>query len=447
VITREQVEEERGDAAALERLYRQAVATAEEPAFREEIARSAAAHPEDALLAAWAYRLELRPLPAAPAHQARATQAGHWVAAIAGSALLGLLAFLCAGGRPPVPNPEIASPLFWIAWGPLTGLGLLGFLALRGSAGRPDQRLARCGLPALAMALLAGYAALAFWGRTDDVAQLIALHLPFAAWAALGAGLCLGRPDAPEQGHAFAVKSVEILVSAGLFFGAWMIFVGLSCGIFAVLGFEPSPETVHAAGAWGTGAVPLLALTSLCDPARSPLDQRWDTGLARLLRILTRVFLPLALAVLAVYVCWFIPAYFWRPFEEREVLAVYNATILAILALMTAALADPGELRSPAQDRALRWQLLALGMATFLLNLYALAAILSRTLNYGLTPNRCAVLGWNAVTLVVLGMALVSQWRARKGDWAKALRSALARGILLAALWTLWVLAGLPWSF
>ena len=165
MITRDQLESQRGDAAGLERLYRQAVATAEEPAFKEEVARSAAAHPEDVLLAAWAYRLDLRPLPSAPAHPVRTAQI--WTTAIAGSALMGLLAFLCADNRPPVPNLQVACPLFWISWGPLTGLGLLGFLALHGSAGRPDQHLARCGLPALFMVLIAGYTALAFWGRTD----------------------------------------------------------------------------------------------------------------------------------------------------------------------------------------------------------------------------------------------------------------------------------------
>jgi len=442
VINRDPFEAERGDAAALERRYRQALAEQDEPAFREGISRSSQAHPDEPLLAAWAYRLDLRPLPEV---SAPASQASHWIAALAGSALMGLLAFLAADGRPPVPNPQIASPLFWIGWGPLAGLSLLGFLALRGNAGRPDQRLTY--LPALFMSLLAACAALLFWGRADDLAQLAALHLPFAAWAALGAGLSLGRPDAPAQGHAFLVKSVEILVTGGLYFGAWMVFVGLTSGIFAALGFQPSPETIQAAAAWGIGAVPLLALASVSDPARPPTAQRWDTGLARLLRILTRIFLPLALAVLAVYVCWFVPAYFWRPFEEREVLFVYNATIMAILALMTAALADPGEQRSPTQDTALRWQFLALGCLTFLLNLYALAAILSRTLDYGLTPNRYAVLGWNLVTLVILGLALVCQWRARRGDWATSLRGALARGALLAALWALWVLLGLPWAF
>jgi hypothetical protein len=441
MISRGQFEVERGDAAALERLYRQAVANADEPAFREALARSAAGHPEDALLLAWAYRLDLRPLPAAAS-----AQPSHWPAAIALSALMGFLAFLCAGGRPPFPNPQISSPLFWIAWGPLTGLGLIGLLALRGNAGRPDQRLRLCGLPALAMGLIAAYAALAFWGRTDKLAQLIALHLPVAAWAAMGLGVSLGRRDAPEQGHAFMVKSVETAVTAGLYFGAWMIFVGLTAGIFGALGFRPEDETMQAAAAWGIGAVPLLALAAVCDPSKSPASQRWDAGLARILRILTRIFLPLALAVLAVYVCWFIPAYFWRPFEEREVLAVYNATIMAVLALMTAALADPGEKRPPHQDVGLRLQFLALSAATFLLNLYALAAILSRTLDYGLTPNRYAVLGWNLVTSCMLGMMLAGQWRTRHGDWAGALRSALARGTALAALWTLWVLVGVPWT-
>lgn len=275
----------------------------------------------------------------------------------------------------------------------------------------------------------------------------MALHLPFVAWAALGAGLSLGHPDAPEQGHAFMVKSVEIAVTVGLYFGTWMLFVGLTAGIFAVLGFQPSGETMQAAAAWGIGAVPLLALATVCDPSRTPAAQRWDTGLARLLRILTGIFLPLALAVLVVYVGWFIPAYFWRPFQEREVLAVYNATIMAILVLMTAVLTDPTEQRSTAQETSLRYQLLALGGLTFSLNLYALAAILSRTLEYGLTPNRYAVLGWNIATLLMLGLALAGQWRAQKSDWASAFRIALGRGTALAALWALWVLVGLPWAF
>lgn len=447
MITRDRFEVQRGDAAELERLYREAVANAEEPAFREGLSRSAAAHPGDALLAAWVYRLDLRPLPGPRAHAARAALTGHWTTAVAGSTLMGLLALLCGGGQPPVPSPEAANPLFWIGWAPLTGLGILGFLALRGAAGDPAQRPARFGLPALAMVLVAGYVGLVFGGRTGQTAQLIALHLPLVAWATLGAGLCLGRPDAPEQGHAFMVKSVEIAVTAGIYFGAWMLFVGLTGGIFTVLGFQPGETTFAAAAAWGTGAVPLLALATVGDPSRPPIAQPWHNGFAPILRILTRLLLPLALVVLAVYLCWFVPAYFWRPFEEREVLAVYNATILAILALMTAALTGPGEERSAAQDTSLRIQLLALAALTFALNLYALAAILSRTLNFGLTPNRYAVLGWNAVTLLMLGMALVGQWRARRADWARALRAALGRGAALAALWALGVLLGLPWVF
>ncbi|MCC7261638.1 MAG: hypothetical protein IT369_03855 [Candidatus Latescibacteria bacterium] len=447
MISRDPFEVQRGDAAALERLYREAVANADEPAFREGLSRSAAAHPGDALLAAWVYRLDLRPLPAAPTHATRPALASHWTTAVAGSILMGLLALLCAGGQPPVPSPEAANPLFWIAWAPLTGLGILAFLALRGAAGNPDQRLARFGLPALAMVLVAGYVGLIFWGRTDQIAQLIALHLPLVAWAALGAGLCLRRPDTPEQGHAFAVKSVEIALTAGIYFGAWMLFVGLTAGIFSVLGFQPGEAVMVTAAAWGTGAVPLLALATVGDPSRIPTAQPWHTGLAPILRILTRLLLPLALAVLAVYLCWVVPAYFWRPFEEREVLAVYNATILAILTLMTAALTDPEEERSAAQDISLRIQLLALAALTFALNLYALAAILSRTLNYGLTPNRCTVLGWNIVTLLMLGLALAGQWRVPGAGWASALRTALGRGAALAALWALGVLLVLPWVF
>ncbi|MDZ7319682.1 MAG: DUF4173 domain-containing protein, partial [candidate division KSB1 bacterium] len=156
---------------------------------------------------------------------------------------------------------------------------------------------------------------------------------------------------------------------------------------------------------------------------------------------------PLAIAVLAIYVFWFIPAYFWRPFQEREVLIVYNATILAILVLLTIVVSAPMDERSPRQNIILRYGLLALVGLSLLLNIYALAAILSRTFQFGLTPNRYAVLGWNLVTLLMLTVIGIRQWRGRSQQWIFIIRESIARVSVLAILWAVWVLIGLPLSF
>ena len=144
------------------------------------------------------------------------------------------------------------------------------------------------------------------------------------------------------------------------------------------------------------------------------------------------------------YVCVFIPLYFWRPFGKREILIVYNATIMAVLALLAASATGPDDARSEREDRILRYGILALGLLSILLNLYALAAIISRTAEFGLTPNRHTVLGWNVVTLAMLGTVVVRIWRCPPTDWVDGFRASLSRISILAVGWICWVVWGLP---
>ena len=189
------------------------------------------------------------------------------------------------------------------------------------------------------------------------------------------------------------------------------------------------------------------AIASVYDPTVRPAAQDWTTGLSRTLRILTQLILPLALVVLVVYDFWFVPAYFWKPFQEREVLIVYNATILAILVLLTVVVSGSVEERSPRHDTILRYAVMALGGLTLLLNVYALIAIASRIYESGLTPNRYAVLGWNTVTVLMLVVVGSQLWRRRSDPWVDIFRESIARVSLLAVAWALWTIIGLPLAF
>lgn len=441
-----QIEGARVDAAGLERLYKQVLVAGNEAAFKEAIGRCAGEHPENVLFSAWAYRLDVLTLPppvVAPKGQTlNQNQARRWWTAVATSIVLGVVYALFARNKPPIPMPGEADPLFWIGWGPLTAIGILFYLAM---VDRSERRIYR--YAGLAVIPIAVYTAATAWSRTDDIAILSALHLPFVAWAAIGAALTLGHPDPARQCYAYFVKSVETVLVGGIYFAAGAIFLGLTYGIFAVLGIKLPQDVLQTVAAWGIGAIPVLALASVYDPMAAPVAQDWTTGLTRILRILTQLILPLALGVLVVYVFWFVPAYFWRPFQEREVLIVYNATILAILVLLTVVVSGPVDERSPRQDTILRYAVQALVGLTLFLNVYALVAIASRTFNFGLTPNRYAVFGWNIVTLLMLAVVGIRQWRSRSDPWVNILRESIARVSVLAVAWALWVLIGLPLSF
>ena len=431
------IEAATGDPAGLERLYRSSRAEGNEAAFREALRQCEEEHPSDVLLEAWVHRLDLT-------EEGEEKDGGHdrhWWTVLGASVLLGVVSALLARGKPPVPVPEAGNVLFWVGWGPLVAVGLLACLA---RADRSTKRLMRYAVAAVVIVLLTLYTGLTIGDRTDDVAVLGAIHLPFLSWAVVGAALCLGYPNPARQSFAYLVKSVETVLTGAIFFGAGLVFVGLTYGIFAVLGIELPEEALQVVAAWAVGAVPLLALGSVYDATASPAAQDEDAGLACTLRILARLLLPLALGVLVVYVLWFIPAHFRKPSEERDVLIVYNATILALMVLLTVVVSGP------AGERSVKWQslfwyaVLGLGGLTLILNVYALAAVAHRTLDFGLTPNRFAVIGWNVTTLLMLASVGGRLWEDRRQSWTCVFRESIGLLATLAAVWAVSLLMALP---
>lgn len=453
----ERVEEARDDAAALESIYRKSRSEGREAEFTGAVAALARQYPDNVLLAAWAYRLDVQPGEGAtfagPEAVTRVPPDRRWIVAVPTSILLGFVFALLAWGKPPMPLPGVSQPAFVLGWGTVTTAAILVF----GFAANPDkERLPAYGVGIL---LLAAFFALAAWkgwepawsaiprstaSKFDDQALLIALHLPFVSWAILAGVVCARLEQMWKQLYAFVAKSAEVVVTAGLYLIAGVVFSSLTVGIFTVLGIElPDGFTIRFA-AWGFGVIPVLAVATAYDPSRTPAEQDWRTGLARVLRILVRLMLPLALAVLVVYVAWFIPLYFWQAFKERETLIVYNATIMAMIAVLACAAPGLEERLDGRQSRILRLAIVMAGVLTLLLNAYALAAVIGRALAGGYTPNRHAVIGWNVVTLLMLATVLARQALAQGKSWADVFRNSIAQALVLAVAWATWIVVGLP---
>ncbi len=425
------------DPGMLEVTYRDACREGAEEAFAAAILERLAQNPNDRALQAWQHRLDLPEPTAAPP----GGPDGSWGRALKLAALSGLLFVVLVGERPPVPFPEVATEWFRIGWSPVAALALIAWLG----SGRPADRTPRVYVAAaLATVVVAAVAGGLAWGAEDTASVLAGFHLPFLTWAAVGATV-VGFGTAREaQIYAFALRSMEVLAVSAIFLGAVGLTTGLTAGLLAVFEISLPEVAVQRIIAFGIGAIPVLALATSYDARRLPQDQS-PTGVARLLRIMTWLLLPVALAVLAVYVIWLIPVYFWRAFEDRDVLIVYNVTLIALVVFMTAAAA-------PAAKRALsqRWvvwlrpALLSLMSLTLLLNLYAFAANATRIAQFGMTTNRYVVLGWNAVTLAMIAFMLAQTWRAEPDESAAALRAAIGRALVVPVVWSFVVLLTAP---
>lgn len=424
------------DPHLLEVTYRTALGNETTQLFRSAMGKRLAQQPDNPLVLAWAARLDL-PAPDTSARTDSEETGGGaaggkkpslWPAAI-------FWAFVTGVGMAFLPLPDTALSVLWTAWSPMIAAGVALYLA---SLAPRRRKILLSSIPALALAWAITFSL--SHAADESVATLSALHLPLLVWGLLGAAMVFGEENPATQMYAYIVKSLEVILTGGIYFAAMMLFIGLTIGIFSALDVDLPEALLERTFMWGTGAVPILAVASVYAPGAAPAAQDFGAGLAQTLQILTRLLLVPALFVLAVYLAIFIPMNFFAAFEERNVLIVYNATIVAIVALIAAATSGS----TMGADRILFYGVLCLTLLTALLNLYALAAIVSRTLELGFTPNRHAVLGWNVITLVMLVAMASRAWRAKGKHWVESLRATIATVTVLPLLWAAWIVAALP---
>ena len=430
----------------LELAYQQAVKTGTEKEFAEALEASYAEAGDNLLLAAWHYRL---------AHAAARIKdrVVAWGWALPLGVLNGLLLWLLSDDQRfkiQVTNPLYGTvldvmPAVVLLAAPISAALIAFFLTLAGK-----QRWGRVLAVGLGLVAGAAYVLLLFprlWPRVfqEQYISLMVLHLALLAWAAVGL-VALAREGDQGNRFAFLVKSLEALVVGGLLAVAGGLFTLITSGLFEALGIQ-LPEVVwrlFAAG--GGGLIAVIAVALVYDPRAAPREQSFDEGLSKLVALLLRLLLPLTVGVLLVYL-GFIPFNWRQPFENRDVLVIFNAMLFAVIALLMGATpvhqTDPGE----KAQTWLRRGVIVLAVLALLVSLYALAAILYRTVNDHLTPNRLLVIGWNVVNIVILAVLLIHQARAGRSSWLPAMHRTFAIGIVLYLIWSVAGVLAPPWLF
>lgn len=432
------------NAEQLEQAYQTALKTGEGDAFEQAIAAGHANAPENLLFAAWFYRLKYT-----------AVQAKEYVVAWAWVIPLALInAFLfwwlsddrfmitIAGFRG---IGRDSLPAIFLLAAPLSALFVLTYLTIVGHKSWRTGALTGVFLLAAAAYVLFIYPQLGTVPFQEQYLTLMVMHLPLLAWAGVGAFLIAGQRD-PSNRFAFLIKSLEVFIVGGLFIIAGGLFTGITIGLFEALDVQLSDEVMRLFIAGGLGLIVVVAPAVIYNPAEPPAGQAFDEGLSKLMALLMRVLLPLTLLVLLVYLI-FIAFNFRAPFENRDVLVIYNIMLFAIIALLVGVTPVSLSDISPRLAGWLRLGIIAVAALTLLVSLYALAAMLYRTGIDRLTPNRLTFIGWNVINIGLLIVLLFLQVRAGAGQWLHGLHRAFSAGTVAYAAWTVVVILALPWLF
>ena len=429
----------------LEQLYQDAVKAGQQKAFEQAIDDSHKAAPGNLLLAGWFHRLHYA------ARQAKQFMIEwRWVIPLA--ALNALLFWwltdearymIYLRGGPSAPQRFL--PIAFLLAAPLTALFILIYFT---RTGKKDWRLTAV---TVSVPLLAAAYAYFTYDQTgvrpfqEQYLTLTFIHLPLVAWACVGSFFLVKHRDAQSRLR-FLLKSIEIIVVGGIFAGVSFIFFGITIQLFDALNVEFSELLIRLLLGGGLGFVLILAPTILYNPLLPPAEQSFFQGFHRLISAVMQVLLPLTFLVLLIYIA-FIPANFRAPFDNRDVLIIYNVMLFAVVGLLVGASVLRPTDSTPERERWLRRLIIGVSILTLIVSLYALSAIIYRTINDRLTPNRLTFIGWNVINIGLLGLLLILQWRAKANQWLEGLYRAFSLGTAVYAIWAVIIILVLPWLF
>ncbi len=433
----QEIKDNKNNPQQLEALFQAARSRHETVQFSAGLNDCLSGEPDNLLLQAWHYRLQN----AGAEPPRREGISANWKLAIPLAVLNGLLLWLLSS-----PGLTFTNEVPWLVWlaAPITAGFVIAFLTL---TARRAQRRSLAVSAALACSVAA--AILLLYLVTDrssaDYQILAALHLALLAWAGVGLAVVGLVPDVDNR-FAFLMKSLEVAIVAGVYLIAGVVFGGITLGMFAALSIELPEILMRLIAAGGAGLIPILAVTTIYDPLAEPKEQDFTQGLSKFIATMMRLLLPLTLGVLVIYL-FVIPFNFFQPFQNRDLLMIYNAMLFAIMGLLVGATPTSLDELSPRLSAALRRGILAVSALATLVSLYALSAILYRTITAVITINRLTMIGWNVINIALLVLLLIRLLRPGPQPWHVRIKTVFSLGAVLYVGWSLFVILVMPLLF
>jgi len=422
------------DPERLEELYHLSRQASEEPEFRADLQEIYEKSPDNLLLSAWRSRFAHLPLP-------KAKRSTNWGMAVALGVITGLILWAISDFQWTFLDKI---PYFMLLWAPIATILSLIFLAV---ISKRNYRYAA--VVAFGLIVACVYILLIAPGQSKLTSQdylfLMVIQLPLLCWIGIGAS-AIGFRSTHANRFAFLIKSIDVMIAAGLYLIFGMAFGGITLGLFAALNITPPEIIIRLIAAGGFGLLPVMAIATMYDPQVSPEAQDFNQGLSKFVFTMVRLLLPLTLLVLVVYI-FMIPFNFMAPFQNRNLLIVYNVMQFSIIGLLIGA--TPLRLDDLSQKLQvwLRRGIIAVSLLALIISLYALSAVVYRTAMDELTLNRTTIIGWNIINIVILFALIFTQLRKGFSGWHERLQKVFSKATIAYLVWSIFLVVVLPMIF
>ncbi|WP_161890676.1 hypothetical protein [Pontibacter russatus] len=270
---------------------------------------------------------------------------------------------------------------------------------------------------------------------TSDTLILACIHLPLLLWVLLGTAFSGNNLNDYNRRLDYLRYNGELVVMTTLILISGAIMTGLTIGLFSLIGFQIEELYFQYVGIFGLAAAPIVG---------TYLTQANPQLVNKVSPVIARIFSPLVLLMLVIYLLAII--YSGKdPYNDREFLIIFNLLLIGVMAIIFFSVAESSKTTG---NITATWVLFLLSAVTVVVNGIALSAILFRIVEWGVTPNRLAVLGSNLLILLNLLFITVQLFRSltRKSDLAEVGKT-IALFLPFYGLWAVVVLFLFPLLF
>ena len=289
--------------------------------------------------------------------------------------------------------------------------------------------------PVIAIVFSAVYINLIPDFNKSDSALLVRIHLPLLLWSILGYVYIGASLKNNTKKIEFLKFNGDLIIMCAIILLSCMVFTMITFGLFELINIKIEENYFRYFAIWWIAAVPMTATYLL---------QNNPQLINKVSPIIAKIFTPLVFINLLIYLIAVIYTGKY-PYNDRNLLLVFNVLLIGVMALILFSVAEAGKSNKGLFNLFL---LFALSFLTIIINSIALAAISYRILEFGITPNRIAVLGGNILIFIHLLMVSYKLFKTVRGKAEiEAVETSIALFLPVYSIWTAIVIFVMPFIF
>ncbi len=261
------------------------------------------------------------------------------------------------------------------------------------------------------------------------------IHLPIFLWSILGYSFVGGDIQNSQKKISFLKFNGNFIVMTALIFISGVIFTGITIALFELLKIDIKQFYFEQIAVWALAAIPMLS---------TYLVQNNPQLVNKISPTIARIFTPLVFITLLV----FLVALMYTGkniYNDRNFLLLFNALLIGVMAIILFSLTEATKNASSKMNLII---LFGLSLLTIIANAIALSAIAFRLSEFGISPNRLAVLGANLLMFVHLLFVSYGLIKNLKGKASiQDVEKEIALFIPAYAVWAAFVAFAMPFIF